>query len=81
MVTVSNALHHKWRRETLLFPVKKEDDTLTQLNSYPIAGPASVYSAGMQYAIFILCIDFRAQIGDWITVPIVAALGITRENH
>ena len=35
----------------------------------------------MQYASFLSCIDFGAQIGDWITVPIVASLGITRENH
>ena len=60
---------------------EEEDDASTQLDSYPIAGPASVYSAGMQYATFLSCIDFGAQIGDWITVPIVAALGITRENH
>eukprot|EP00549_Striatella_unipunctata_P020060 CAMPEP_0118673166 /NCGR_PEP_ID=MMETSP0800-20121206/167_1 /TAXON_ID=210618 ORGANISM="Striatella unipunctata, Strain CCMP2910" /NCGR_SAMPLE_ID=MMETSP0800 /ASSEMBLY_ACC=CAM_ASM_000638 /LENGTH=370 /DNA_ID=CAMNT_0006568191 /DNA_START=1 /DNA_END=1113 /DNA_ORIENTATION=+ len=38
-------------------------------------------SAGMQYASFLSCIDFGAQIGDWITVPIVASLGITRDNH
>mmetsp|Transcript_32197 Transcript_32197/g.67302 ORF Transcript_32197/g.67302 Transcript_32197/m.67302 type:complete len:222 (+) Transcript_32197:3-668(+) len=38
-------------------------------------------SAGMQYASFLSCIDFGAQIGDWITVPIVASLDITRENH
>lgn len=57
---------------------EEEDDTS---NQYPMAGPTSVYSAGMQYATFLSCIDFGAQIGDWITVPIVAALGITRENH
>lgn len=38
-------------------------------------------SAGMQYASFLSCIDFGAQIGDWITVPIVSSLNITRENH
>lgn len=40
-----------------------------------------VISAGMQYASFLSCIDFGAQIGDWITVPIVASLGIARENN
>ena len=40
-----------------------------------------IISAGMQYASFLSCIDFGAQIGDWITVPIVASLNITRENH
>jgi len=50
-----------------------------------ISGPPQakfpVISAGMQYASFLSCIDFGAQIGDWITIPIVASLGITRENH
>jgi len=38
-------------------------------------------SASMQYASFLSCIDFGAQIGDWISVPIIASLDITRENH
>ena len=38
-------------------------------------------SAGMQYASFLSCIDFGSQVGDWITIPIVASLGITRDNH
>jgi len=38
-------------------------------------------STGMQYASFLSCIDFGAQIGDWISVPIIASLGITRDNH
>jgi len=58
-----------------------EDDTTTpQIEAHPISG-SSMYSTGMQYASFLSCIDFGAQIGDWITVPIVASLGITRENH
>ena len=40
-----------------------------------------IISAGMQYASFLSCIDFGAQIGDWIAVPIVSSLDITRENH
>ena len=36
---------------------------------------------GMQYASFISCIDFAENIGSWITVPIVSALNITRENN
>jgi hypothetical protein len=45
------------------------------------ANQVPVISAGMQYASFLSCIDFGAQIGDWITVPIIASIGITRENH
>ena len=36
---------------------------------------------GMQYASYISCIDFAENIGSWITVPIVTALNITRENN
>ena len=36
---------------------------------------------GMQYSTLVSCIDFGAQVGDWISVPIIAALGITRENN
>ena len=42
---------------------------------------APLVSQGMQYASFLSCIDFGAQIGDWISVPIIASLDITRENH
>eukprot|EP00536_Pseudo-nitzschia_multiseries_P002168 jgi/Psemu1/301266/fgenesh1_kg.28_\ len=51
----------------------EEDDTETT--------KLPMISTGMQYASFLSCIDFGAQIGDWITVPIVASLDITRENH
>ncbi len=47
----------------------------------PTQNSVPVLSAGMQYASFLSCIDFGAQIGDWITIPIVASLGITRDNH
>jgi hypothetical protein len=40
-----------------------------------------VYDESMQYASFLSCIDFGAQIGDWIAVPIIASLDITRENN
>lgn len=40
-----------------------------------------VISTGIQYASILSCIDFGAHIGDWITVPIVASLGITLQNH
>ena len=36
---------------------------------------------GMQYASYISCIDFAENVGSWITVPIVTALNITRENN
>ena len=35
---------------------------------------------GMQYASFVSCINFGEQVASWISVPIVAAYGITREN-
>jgi hypothetical protein len=39
------------------------------------------HNEGIQYATSVACIDFGAQLGDWISVPIIAALGITRENQ
>jgi len=40
-----------------------------------------VYDEGMQYASYLSCIYVGAQVGDWIAVPIIAALGISRENE
>lgn len=37
-------------------------------------------STGIQYGTLISCIDFGDQIGSWLTVPFVTALGISREN-
>ncbi len=37
-------------------------------------------STGIQYGTLISCIDFGDQIGAWVTVPLVSALGISREN-
>ena len=37
-------------------------------------------STGIQYGTLISCIDFGDQIGSWVTVPLVTALGISREN-
>ncbi len=39
------------------------------------------FSVGVQYASFVSCIDFGAQIGQWISVPLIAFLGVTRENQ
>lgn len=50
-------------------------------SGHTLAPKLPMISTGMQYASFLSCIDFGAQIGDWITIPIVASLGITRENH
>merc|ERR1712238_627943 len=44
-------------------------------------GGSRAIGAGMQYASFLSCIDFGAQIGDWISVPIIAAFGISRDNN
>jgi hypothetical protein len=41
----------------------------------------AVYDEGIQYATFVACIDFGAQVGNWISVPMIAAFGIQRENH
>jgi hypothetical protein len=38
-------------------------------------------TTAMQYGTLISCIDFGDQIGSWLTVPLVAALGISRENE
>jgi hypothetical protein len=40
----------------------------------------SVASFGMQYGALISCLDFGDQIGSWLTMPLVAVLGISREN-
>ena len=36
--------------------------------------------SGLQYGSYISCIDFGDQLGTWVTVPIVSALGITRDD-
>ena len=43
-------------------------------------GAANDDSTGIQYGALISCIDFGDQIGAWVTVPLVTALGIGREN-
>lgn len=37
-------------------------------------------SVAMQYGTLVSCLDFGDQIGSWLTMPLVAALGISREN-
>jgi len=34
----------------------------------------------MQYGTLLSCIDFGDQIGSWLTVPLIMALGMSREN-
>ena len=34
--------------------------------------------SGLQYGTYVSCIDFGDQLGAWVTVPVVSALGITR---
>jgi hypothetical protein len=41
-------------------------------------GPTA--SIGMQYGVLVSCLDFGDQIGSWLTMPLVAAFGISREN-
>eukprot|EP00547_Thalassionema_nitzschioides_P005674 CAMPEP_0194216576 /NCGR_PEP_ID=MMETSP0156-20130528/19265_1 /TAXON_ID=33649 /ORGANISM="Thalassionema nitzschioides, Strain L26-B" /LENGTH=537 /DNA_ID=CAMNT_0038945377 /DNA_START=214 /DNA_END=1824 /DNA_ORIENTATION=- len=37
-------------------------------------------STSMEYGVLVSCIDFGDQIASWLTVPLVAALGIDRDN-
>jgi hypothetical protein len=41
---------------------------------------APTASIGMQYGALVSCLNFGDQIGSWLTMPLVAALGISREN-
>ena len=64
----------------------KDADTDTSASHNTEAGVNSSATSpfadeGMQYASFISCIDFAENVGSWITVPIVSALNITRENN
>ena len=52
----------------------------TEAGGSPSA-PSPFADEGMQYASYISCIDFAENVGSWITVPIVSALNITRENN
>ena len=52
-----------------------DDTNMRQGNCEPL------YDEGMQYSIFMSCIGFGAQLGDWISIPIIKAFGITRENQ
>lgn len=38
-------------------------------------------TTGIEYGTLISCIDFGDQIGAWVTVPLVSAFGISRENE
>jgi hypothetical protein len=41
---------------------------------------STIDSTGILYGTLMSCIDFGDQIGAWVTVPLVTALGISREN-
>ena len=43
-------------------------------------GESTIDSTGILYGTLMSCIDFGDQIGAWVTVPLVTALGISREN-
>jgi hypothetical protein len=58
-------------------------DDGTRHQAIPISGrhePNSSNQPQLWYGTLISCIDFGGQIGSWITVPLVSALNITREN-
>jgi hypothetical protein len=62
--------------------LSSEDSTTSNTSYTEDEGHSGVvYDEGIQYATFVACIDFGAQIGDWISVPIIAAYGITRANN
>lgn len=43
-------------------------------------GPSSYLDHGMQYGILLACIDFGDQLSDFVTIPIIQALDIRRDN-
>jgi len=58
------------------------DASVSQSTDAADTSPHSPFAdEGMQYASYISCIDFAENVGSWITVPIVTALNITRENN
>ena len=66
---------------SLSIDLYQEENGMMIMKQHTTPNNTPMISAGMQYASFLSCIDFGAQIGDWIAVPIVSSLGITRENH
>jgi len=72
--------HKSGTPSSLSIDLNEDDGPNSSLSSSSPQKPPLV-SQGMQYASFLSCIDFGAQIGDWISVPIIASLDITRENH
>lgn len=44
------------------------------------ADDATTSTTAMQYGTLLSCIDFGDQIGSWLTVPLIMALGMSREN-
>jgi hypothetical protein len=53
---------------------------VAESRSFEETEQSPVYDESIQYASYLSCIYFGTQVGDWIAVPIIAALGITREN-
>ena len=66
---------------SLSIDLYQEENGMMIMKQHTTPNNTPMISAGMQYASFLSCIDFGAQIGDWIAVPIVSSLDITRENH
>lgn len=70
-----------------LVPTDDEEEQVLR-SSYQHSSPrksccleSTSSTTAMQYGTLISCIDFGDQIGSWLTVPLVAALGISRENE
>ena len=62
------------------FAMKKEPSYHQVHQQSSSSSQPTVDTTGMQYGTLIACIDFGDQIGAWVTVPLVAALDISREN-
>ena len=58
-----------------------QGNTTTRINDTDQDDSNDAYSSRMRYGTLVSCIDFGGQIGSWLTVPLVASLGIERENH
>jgi hypothetical protein len=59
---------------------RQQNDQATTVTREDCRGAANGDSTGIKYGTLISCIDFGDQIGAWVTVPLVTALGISREN-
>lgn len=58
-----------------------EQTTTTPNNNNNNEIPKQQNTSMMQYGVLISCIDFGDQIASWLTVPLIKALGVSRDNN